>query len=160
MTAPEILKFRAADRDWLVAEHRDQYAQAEGFDASFGILVGSILDDFLTDHDPLREAGWIAWQDGQRLGSIFCVAVNDEAAKLRLFLLTPLARGTGLARRMLDGCMGFAREAGYRRMTLWTHESHRAAGALYVKTGWTLVSSKPVTSFGQDLIEQHWEITL
>lgn len=55
--------------------------------------------------------------------------------------------------------MDFAQAQGYRGMTLWTHESHRAAGALYARTGWTLVSSKPVTSFGQDLVEQHWTIT-
>jgi hypothetical protein len=45
-------------------------------------------------------------------------------------------------------------------MILWTHESHRAACALYERTGWQLKSSKPVTSFGAALVEQHWEIDL
>lgn len=156
----EIRKFEPQDRDWLVAEHRLSYARSEGFDDSFGVLVAEILDQFLRDHDPACEAGWIAWQEGQRLGSIFCVKLDDEAAKLRLFLLTEKARGKRLGRRMLDTCMGFARAQGYRHMKLWTHESHRAAGALYAKTGWHLMSSAPVVSFGQPLIEQHWEITL
>jgi hypothetical protein len=43
-------------------------------------------------------------------------------------------------------------------MQLWTHESHRAACALYAQNGWQLVSSKPVRSFGCDLVEQSWEI--
>ncbi len=160
MSSTEIRRFTAADRDWLVAEHRDHYAAAEGFDAGFGVLVASIIDDFLADHDPAREAGFVAWKEGQRLGSIFCVGLDQETAKLRLFLLIEKARGTGLGRRMLDTCMGFARDSGYTRMKLWTHESHRAAGALYARTGWTLTSSEPVTSFGQALVEQHWEITL
>ncbi|WP_281992452.1 GNAT family N-acetyltransferase [Sulfitobacter geojensis] len=156
----EIRKFCAQDRDWLVAEHRDAYAQAEGFDDSFGVLVAGILDDFLREQKPEHEAGWIAWQQDQRLGSIFCVRLDGETAKLRLFLLSEKARGKGLGQRMLDHCMGFARARGYRQMKLWTHESHRAAGALYAKNGWQLMSSQPVVSFGQPLIEQHWEILL
>lgn len=160
MSSTEIRRFTAADRDWLVAEHRDHYAASEGFDAGFGVLVASIIDDFLADHDPAREAGFVACKERQRLGSIFCVGLDQETAKLRLFLLIEKARGTGLGRRMLDTCMGFARDSGYTRMKLWTHESHRAAGALYARTGWTLTSAEPVTSFGQALVEQHWEITL
>lgn len=156
----DIRRFGPEDRDWLVEQHQVHYARDEGFDASFGVLVAQIIDDFLADHDPTCEAGWIAWQDGQRLGSIFCVRVDDTTAKLRLFLLTPAARGKGVGRRMLDCCMGFARDTGYTQMTLWTHESHRAAGALYAKTGWTLTDSKPVVSFGKPNVEQHWKIIL
>lgn len=153
-------RFGPEDRDWLVAQHRDHYAAEEGFDETFGVLVAQIADDFLKSHDPACEAGWIAWRDGVRLGSVFCVRLDEEAAKLRLFLLTAEARGTGLGRRMLLHNMDFARKAGYRRMQLWTHESHRAAGALYAKTGWTLGVSKPVLSFGKPNVEQTWSITL
>ena len=41
-------------------------------------------------------------------------------------------------------------------MQLWTHESHKAACALYKEAGWHLESEKPVHYFGQDLNEQHW----
>lgn len=160
MDGVEIRRFTATDRDWLVAQHRDHYARAEGFDETFGVLVAQIIDDFIADHDSSREAGWIAWDGDQRLGCIFCVKLDGETAKLRLFLLTKDARGKGLGRRLLATCMDFARAQGYRRMKLWTHESHRAAGALYAKTGWTLTSSEPVVSFGQSLVEQHWEIGL
>ena len=156
----EIRRFDAADRDWLIEQHEVHYAAAEGFDATFGVLVTQIVDAFLADHDASCEAGWIAWQSGQRLGSIFCVRLDEATAKLRLFLLTPEARGQGLGKRMLATCMGFARDCGYSNMQLWTHESHRAAGALYAKTGWTLVGEKPVVSFGQQNVEQTWTITL
>tara|TARA_R110002110_G_scaffold132616_7_gene314384 strand:- start:43 stop:561 length:519 start_codon:yes stop_codon:yes gene_type:complete len=156
----EIRRFDAADRDWLVAQHDVDYARDEGFDATFGVLVAEIIDSFLSDHDPACEAGWIAWQGDRRLGSIFCVRLTPRTAKLRLFLLVPDARGLGLGRRMLGTCMGFAKQAGYVDMTLWTHESHRAAGALYAKTGWMLCGSKKVVSFGKPNVEQHWEITL
>ncbi|QFT59281.1 TDP-fucosamine acetyltransferase [Sulfitobacter sp. THAF37] len=156
----ELRRFAAEDRDWLVEQHAVHYARDEGFDDSFGELVARILDDFLAQSDPGRERGWIAQAGAQRLGSIFCVRLDAETAKLRLFLLTPEARGQGLGRRLLETCMGFAREAGYRRMVLWTHESHRAAGALYARNGWTLESTAPVVSFGQPNVEQHWSIGL
>lgn len=149
--------YSPADRDWLVAQHGTLYAQAEGFDDTFGPLVGTILDGFAAEHDPVCEAGWIAEENGQRLGSIFCVRHDATRAKLRLFLLVPEARGKGLGQRLLDRCMGFARDAGYDGMTLWTHASHEAACALYLKNGWRLTQSKPVHSFGVDREEQTYE---
>jgi hypothetical protein len=56
--------------------------------------------------------------------------------------------------------MTFAAEAGYAEMQLWTHESHQAACALYAAFGWQLVDSKPVRSFGVDLVEQSWKVSL
>ena len=98
MTEIELHPFEANDRDWLVANHADHYAREEDFDASFGALVAQIVDAYLADHDPSHEAGWIVWQGGRRLGSIFCVRLDETRAKLRLFLLVPEARGTGLGR--------------------------------------------------------------
>ncbi|MDQ2093537.1 GNAT family N-acetyltransferase [Rhodalgimonas zhirmunskyi] len=155
-----LRQFKSDDAAWLIERHGTLYARDEGFDHTFGPLVAEILDNYIRDHDPGCERGWIAQQDGQRLGSIFCVRAADDTAKLRLFLLTPEARGKGLGRRMLTTCMDYARAQGYRRMHLWTHESHRAACALYAAHGWQLVSSTQVHSFGVDLIEQAWEIEL
>ncbi|MEM6373689.1 MAG: GNAT family N-acetyltransferase [Pseudomonadota bacterium] len=146
----------ASDLDWLVERHATLYAQAEGFDYTFGPLVRQILTAFARDHDPTCEQGWIAGQDGVRLGSIFCVRHDAQTAKLRLFLLVPEARGQGVGRVLLQRCMGFARNAGYGGMQLWTHESHKAACALYARAGWTLTTSQSVRSFGQDLVEQTW----
>lgn len=160
MDTVSIRRFAATDAPWLVRQHGDFYARDEGFDDSFGRLVAEILDDFIANHDPDREQGWIAMQGDRRLGSIFCVTERATTAKLRLFLLTPAARGKGLGKRLLATCMGFARERGYRDMQLWTHESHRAACALYRASGWQLVDSRPVHSFGVDLVEQSWRIDL
>ena len=160
MTQPRLRQFHPSDIDWLVERHQTLYTRDEGFDETFGPLVRSILEAFVADHDPSCERGWIAEQDGARLGSIFCVRLTEQSAKLRLFLLDPHARGLGLGKRLLQTCMAYARDAGYSDMQLWTHESHEAACALYRASGWRLVASKPVHSFGQDLVEQSWEIAL
>lgn len=159
MSASDVVldRVRTGDAGWLVMRHGELYAEEAGFDASFEPLVARILADFLEGHDPARERGWIARAGGRRLGSIFCVqGPGPETAKLRLFLLEPEARGIGLGQRLLDACLGFAKEAGYARMTLWTHESHQAACRLYARNGFSCTASKPVRSFGQDLVEQEW----
>ncbi|CUH65523.1 TDP-fucosamine acetyltransferase [Thalassovita gelatinovora] len=141
------------DAGWLIEQHAVLYHRDEGFDAGFEAVVAQILSDYIATHDPNSERAWIAEEDGERLGSIFCVRQDAETAKLRLFLLLPAARGKGLGQRLLETCMGFARDAGYKRMVLWTHESHRAACALYARNGWQLLRSEPVHSFGVDLVE-------
>lgn len=149
------------DHAWIVARHATLYAQTDGFDDSFGPLVARILALWSASHDPLREVGIMAERAGHPLGTVFCTRAEPErTAKLRLFLIEPEARGTGLGRQLLRLCLGFAQAAGYERMTLWTHESHHAACALYRSEGFDLVRSGPVRSFGQDLVEQHWQIAL
>lgn len=155
-----LRSFRPDDAPWLVERHGTLYARDEGFDDSFAPLVADILKEFIANHDPSREQGWIAERAGQRLGSIFCVSLSPDTAKLRLFLLVPQARGLGLGRRLLETCTSFARAVGYKEMALWTHESHKAACALYRANGWQMTDSKPVHSFGVDLVEQSWKIRL
>jgi DNA-binding MarR family transcriptional regulator/ribosomal protein S18 acetylase RimI-like enzyme len=145
------------DAGWVIGRHGALYARDEGYDCSFEALVASILSDFLTRRDPICERGWIAEQSGRRLGSIFCVRDSDDVARLRLFLVEPQVRGLGLGQRLLDTCQDFARAAGYRRMVLWTHESHRAACALYARNGWRLTSSRPGRAFGQPVVDQEWD---
>ncbi|WP_224825900.1 GNAT family N-acetyltransferase [Cognatishimia sp. MH4019] len=156
----EIRPFTPEDADWLTRQHGVLYARDEGFDETLEPLVAQILAGFVAKHDPNCERGWIAWEGETRLGSIFCVRLDAEAAKLRLFLLVPEARGSGLGRRLLETCMGFAREAGCARMQLWTHAEHEAACALCARNGFRRVSRIPVHSFGRDLTEEQWEIDL
>jgi GNAT superfamily N-acetyltransferase len=149
------------DAGWLIERHAVLYAREAGFDATFEALVAEILAAYIRNRDPATERAFIAVERGRRLGSIFCVQSDEPGvAKLRLFLLEPEARGRGLGQRLLDACLGFAREAGYRRLRLWTHESHRAACALYTRNGFRLTESRPVHSFGQNLMEQTWETDL
>ena len=157
MTEITLRPFTASDTDWLVRRHGELYAEAEGFDDSFRQLVGEIVADFLVSKRVGREEGWIAWRGKDRLGSIFVVEEDPRTAKLRLVLLEPGARGTGLAQRMLDHAMDFARAAGFDQMRLWTHESHRAAGKLYARNGFRLTHSEAKRSFGADVVAQTWE---
>lgn len=160
MSKIEIRPFTSDDCDWVVAAHAEIYAREAGFDDSFGVAVSEILDAFVAKHDAEVERGWVAWDGKERLGSIFCMRVDAQTAKLRLFQLSAQARGRGLGRQLLETCTAFARAQGYSDMLLSTHRSHAAACALYLRNGWRDVAERPVHHYGQPLIELDMALTL
>ena len=94
------------------------------------------------------------------MGCIFCVENDRQTAQLRLLLVDPAARGLGLGRQLVDTCVDFAREAGYRRMVLWTNDPLVSAARIYVAAGFTLVEEEPHHSFGVDLVGQTYALDL
>ena len=149
------------DLGWVVKAHGELYAAEYGWDGTFEALVARIVADCANDHDPAREAAWIAESDGRRVGCVFCVdGRDDETAVLRILLVHPDARGSGVGGALVDACVGFARKASYKRMRLWTNDPLVAARHLYLRRGFRLTAEKPHRSFGADLIGQTYELDL
>jgi GNAT superfamily N-acetyltransferase len=148
------------DLGWIVMAHGELYAREFGWDASFEALVARIVADYAEKHDPAREATWIAEANGQRVGCISVVAADDTTARLRVLLVDPAGRGSGLGIRLVDLVIDFAREAGYERIVLWTHDVLTAAARIYLKAGFVLTSAAPEHHFGADLISQTYELNL
>jgi len=151
---------RPGDIGWVISRHGQLYAEEFGWDDSFEALVARIGADFIDQFQPGLERAWIAERDGKRIGAVFIVRKSKFVAKLRMLLIEPDARGIGLGKRLVDECIAFSRTAGYRKITLWTHDILVAARGIYQRAGFTLVSSAPNHAFGVDLRTEVWELRL
>jgi len=151
---------RPGDLGWVVMAHGEVYAAEFGWDTDFEALVARIVADYAADHDPDREAAWIAELGGRRVGCVFCVAEDETTAKLRILLVDPPARGHGFGARLVEECVRFARGAGYRRLRLWTNDPLVAARRIYLDAGFVLTAEEPHHSFGVELVGQTYELEL
>jgi DNA-binding MarR family transcriptional regulator/GNAT superfamily N-acetyltransferase len=151
---------RPGDMGWVISRHGAVYAAEYGWDERFEALVAEIAAKFIQELEPERERCWIAEIDGEPAGCVFLVKETDTVAKLRLLLVEPRARGTGLGRRLVRECIAFAREKGYRKLVLWTQSSLAAARAIYKSEGFRLAKTEKHASFGVKLTGEYWELKL
>jgi len=80
---------------------------------------------------------------------------------LRLLLVEPSARRLGIGRRLVEECVRFARQVGYRKMMLWTQSELGAARHLYQEAGFRVVERKRHNSWGRrGLVAETWAMKL
>jgi DNA-binding MarR family transcriptional regulator/N-acetylglutamate synthase-like GNAT family acetyltransferase len=152
---------RPGDMGWVVERHAALYHEQDGWGAPFEALVAGIVRDFLQNLDPQRERCWIAERAGERVGCVFVVRQGATTAKLRLLIVEPSARGTGLGRRLVEECIAFARAKGYKKLVLWTHANLAAARAIYRKTGFRKLPKTDVhQTFGPKAVSEYWALAL
>ncbi len=151
---------RPGDMGWVVHAHGRIYHEEYGWDERFEALVADIAAAFVKNLDARRERCWIAEMDGEPVGSVFVVKESRSAAKLRLLIVEPKARGRGLGKRLVRECIAFARDKGYRRLVLWTQSNLGAARAIYRGCGFRRVRTQKHASFGVRLTGEYWALEL
>lgn len=152
---------RPGDIGWVVQRHGELYWQEYHYDERFEALVAGIVAEFIEKLDPLREHCWIAEKDGENAGCIFLVKKSVAVAKLRLLLVEPSARGLGIGKCLVEECVQFARDAGYKKIILWTQSELTAARAIYQNSGFQKVGEKKHQSWSRtDLVAETWELKL
>lgn len=155
-----IRPHRPGDVAFVVARQAALYARDYGFDERFEALIAEVAADFLRTYDPRRSASFLAEVDERIVGAVFVTPRDDVVAKLRLLHVESEMRGCGIGGRLVDACVRFARERGYRTLTLWTNDVLVEARRLYERAGFRLVDTATHTMFGPPMVGETWDLTL
>jgi DNA-binding MarR family transcriptional regulator/N-acetylglutamate synthase-like GNAT family acetyltransferase len=159
--SPYLLRpHQPGDMGWVVYRHGILYSQEYGYDENFEALVAEIVAKFIQNFDPKTERCWIAERSGEIVGTVFLVKQSKTVAKLRLLLVEPKARGLGIGKRLVEECVRFARQVGYKKITLWTQSELEAARGIYQRAGFRLVRKDAHHSWGKDLVSEIWDMKL
>jgi len=151
---------RPGDLGWVVQRHGEIYAEEFGWNWEFEGLVAGVVSQFVKNFDPKRERCWIAERNGKRIGAVFCFQKTKTVAKLRMLFVDRDARGLGLGSRLVNECIQFARQKGYKKMVLWTESPLKAARRIYADAGFRIASRTPVHEFGTRMTSEIWELDL
>ncbi len=160
LTVPfTVRQHRPGDMGWVVQRHGELYWQEYHYDERFEALVAEIVAEFIQKLDPSCERCWIAEREGERAGSIFLVKKSASIAKLRLLLVEPSARGLGIGKRLVSECVQFAKDAGYKKILLWTQSELAAARAIYKSAGFERIAEERHDSWSRkNLVAETWEL--
>ncbi|MCU7249958.1 bifunctional helix-turn-helix transcriptional regulator/GNAT family N-acetyltransferase [Pseudomonas koreensis] len=147
---------QAGDMGTVVQQQSALYTREYGWNSEFEALVAEIVAKYLREFDPASERCWIAEKDGKVIGSVFIVRHDETTAQLRMLYVDASARGLGIGNRLVEECLRFARQVGYKKMMLWTTSILTDARKLYQKAGFELIDEESIHSFGKDLVSQTW----
>lgn len=142
--------------------HAVYYYENWGFDVSFETQVGRELSEFIRNAREKRDGFWAAIVNGNFAGSaaIDGALAASEGARLRWFIVNPGFHGRGLGSLLLNRAVGFCREAGHRKIFLWTFKGLNRARLLYERAGFRLAEEHAVDQWGGEIVEQKFELPL
>jgi DNA-binding MarR family transcriptional regulator/GNAT superfamily N-acetyltransferase len=152
--------FQPGDMGMIAARQAVLYSEGYGWGRGMEVLLGEVVTEFLRDFKQGREQCWVAERDGRMLGSIFLVDGGNGVARLRLLYVEAEARGLGIGSALVEALLGFAREAGYAKVTLWTHTVLTSARRIYAAAGFRIASTEVHDEFGKPEQGETWELEL
>jgi len=151
---------RPGDLGYVIHLHGRLYKEEQNFGIGFEAYVAQGLAELYKQYDPEKDRVWICEQNDKMVGFLALMHRDDQTAQLRYFLLLPECRGLGLGKQLMESFMSCLRERGYRHCYLWTTSEQETAIALYQRYGFVLTEEKASSTFGKQLDEQKYELSL
>ena len=106
---------RPGDFGWIV-ERETRLAPGAMHAQERETCTAMEIADYLTAPEPLRNACWIAEQDGVSVGASVLIAESGQSARIAVLFVVPGARRGGAGRQLIEACVTFADESGYDRI--------------------------------------------
>lgn len=131
------------------------------YDERFEAMVLRIVAEFLKREPSGDQRCLIAERNGEILGGVLVTRRDRRTAQMRLLYVEPAERRRGIGKRLVAECIRFAREAGYRRLMLWTQNEETDARRLYERSGFLCVGRERHRRFtDHDVTGETWHLPL
>jgi GNAT superfamily N-acetyltransferase len=154
-----IRQFEPGDAGYVAYMHGKYYCKHHDFYRSSEYYFIKYLADFV--HDPAGGMLWIAETEGNTVGSVAIVRVDNTTAQFRWFLVDESYQGVGIGGRLIKTALDFCRENEYKDVFLWTFKGLDRARALYDKAGFVLTEEKTNNEWSRaQIIEQKMELKI
>lgn len=142
--------------------HASYYHREWNFDVTFETQVAKELGAFFDDFKDGRDYFRAALTGGGFAG---CIAIDGkqpaaDCARLRWFIVAPEHQGAGIGGTLIGEAIAFCRSAGHKRIVLYTFEGLRSARTLYGRAGFRLAEEYRAHQWGNDILEQKFELVL
>ncbi|QSB45832.1 MarR family transcriptional regulator [Tsuneonella flava] len=151
---------RVGEVSQVAARQSILYAESHGWGRELEVLEAETTAAFLRQFKPDCEGCWVADLAGVMAGAVFLTDEGQGVARLRLLHVEPFARRRGIGDALVHTCIDFAREAGYERITLWTHTVLDAARRIYIRNGFECISTDVHHEFGEPVQGETWQLIL
>jgi GNAT superfamily N-acetyltransferase len=155
-----IRQAELGDHGWVLERHAYLFEDEVGWGRPFIAMIARLIADYLEEPDPDWEAAWVAELDGERVGSVYCVRRSDEVAQLRLLFVDSKARGHGVGSKLVERCIEFVRECGYKRMMLSTVSPLESARRIHDAAGFRQTKEEPDPAFPEGTLAQEMWLEL
>jgi DNA-binding MarR family transcriptional regulator/GNAT superfamily N-acetyltransferase len=158
--AVSLRTFRAGDMGLIAARQSILYRDIYGWGPQIEVTEGEVTTNFLRNFKPGLEQCWVAELGGVMAGSVFLTDEGGGLSRLRLLYVEPFAQGRGIGTLLVSSCVAFARAAGYREVTLWTHSILETARHIYAAHGFVITETAMHEHFGMPLMGETWSLQL
>ncbi|MER6512163.1 GNAT family N-acetyltransferase [Nonomuraea sp. NPDC001636] len=132
----------------------------DAFGSSYAREVAFSADDWAERLKNPHSRWWVAEDDGLGDVGLVCMLLEESGAHLLSMWVAPEARGRGLASRLVDRSVEWARSAGAEQVQLWAVDGNHAARALYAAKGFVRSGKVMALPSNPSLMESHYVLSL
>lgn len=153
-------ELKPGDIGYLVHLHGKLYAQESGYSLDFENYVIKTFYEFLQNYSPEKDKIWLAEYNGQIEGCIAIIGQPNNEAQLRWFLTTPMLRGTGIGKKLFTSAIAYCKDKKFDNLFLMTTNMQKKAISMYEKAGFVKTESIKSFQWGQEMVEERFDLKL
>ena len=148
-------QLKSGDLGAIISLHGELYSKEYKYDYTFEAYVGKELSSFALRTNN-KEKIWIVEYNNIIVGSIAICEYSNTEAQLRWFLISPVLRGKGIGKELIQKALSFSKLNNYTSIHLWTVKGLQKARKIYIDNNFELKEEISHNIWGSDHIEQKY----